>query len=278
MKLPALATQGNRIVNRDSREPVLLRGVNRSGLEYGAQIPQEDIRRIVAEWNSNIIRIPFIQDKALNSEEYRKSLDDVIEWAAGLGAYTLLDLQWLDTTQKIAPLPDFETPRLWRMLAERYRGQPHVLYDLYNEPHDCRAEDWQYWARLLTDTIREVHPDSLIFISGIDWGYNLRDVPFDGPNLVWSTHVYRWKPLPWAVAFGHLAPDVPVYAAEWGGGGDDLQWGRELADYFNSLQMGWTAWSWSDYPHLQMDGEVTPFGELVRAELATPRQIVINRD
>jgi hypothetical protein len=32
--LPELATSGNRIIDADSGEPVLLRGVNRSGLEY----------------------------------------------------------------------------------------------------------------------------------------------------------------------------------------------------------------------------------------------------
>jgi hypothetical protein len=49
-------------------------------------------------------------------------LDQVISWASGFGAYTLLDLQWLDAERKIAPLPDEDSVKLWSLLAERYRG------------------------------------------------------------------------------------------------------------------------------------------------------------
>src|SRR5258708_18135814 len=46
--------------------------------------------------------VPFNQDWALRGrkdcspEEYRASLDQVISWASALGAYTILDLQWLN--------------------------------------------------------------------------------------------------------------------------------------------------------------------------------------
>ncbi|MCZ2151593.1 MAG: glycoside hydrolase family 5 protein [Bryobacterales bacterium] len=282
--LPSLATAGNRIVRKDTGEPVLLRGVNRSGLEYGVRATREEIRRIVEEWKAGIIRIPFTQQWALDSEDYRRALDDIVRWAAEFGAYALLDLQWLrpdddfgvnpnGSVQRIAPLPDFNSPRLWRSLAERYREEPAVLFDIYNEPHGVPAEDWRHWARLLVNTIREVHPGSLIFVSGIDWGYDLRGVPFPGENLVWSTHVYPSKQPGWHAAFGRAATEVPVFAGEWGGTDHDLAWGRSLAAYLRSLEIGWTAWSWNDWPHLRREGNPTLFGELVRLELhATPHR------
>jgi len=279
--LPALATRGNRIVRRDTGDPVRLRGVNRSGLEYanlGAGITESQIDQIVREWGCNIIRLPFNQDWALNgradftAEQYLQSIDQVIAWTSSLGAYTLLDLQWINTEVKIAPLPDFNSPRLWRTLAERYRSDPSVLYDLYNEPHDTTAANWRYWATLLTDTIREVHQDSLIFVSGLDWGYDLRGVRIDARDVVYSTHVYPWKTSPrWDRAFGDLAREVPVFAGEWGGRDKHLDWGARLAAYLDRLDIGWTAWSWVDDPHLQHEGVPTAFGEIVKGSLLSNR-------
>ncbi len=278
--LPALATAGNRIVRRDTGEAILLRGVNRSGLEYSqtagtdflaaAGITEAEVRHITAGWGANIIRLPFNQDWALHIEDYRRALDQVIEWAAALGAYTLLDLQWIDTKVKIAPLPDENSRKLWRILARRYRGNPAVLFDLYNEPHDVSAARWRYAAGLLIEAIRDEHPQALIFVSGLDWGYDLREVPLDTDGVVYSTHPYPWKKLAWSKAFGRLAEDLPVFAAEWGGREDHLLWGDDLAQYFRELGIGWTAWSWADDPHLMLGNEPTAFGELVRRELETP--------
>ena len=65
--LPPLTTSANRIVAADSGAPVLLRGVNRSGLEYSepdeegflsaAEISRAEIGTIVKEWGANIIRL-----------------------------------------------------------------------------------------------------------------------------------------------------------------------------------------------------------------------------
>src|SRR5262245_11518407 len=109
--LPWLETSGTRILRSDTMQPALLRGVNRSGLEYtepidggflaAAGFTEDEVRRIVSDWGANIIRVPFNQDWALRGrkdcspEEYRASLDQVISWASALGAYTILDLQWL---------------------------------------------------------------------------------------------------------------------------------------------------------------------------------------
>src|SRR6516162_5189624 len=110
--LPELLTSDNQILRADTMQPVLLRGVNRSGLEYttssgegflaAAQFTTDEVREMVVNWRCNIIRLPFNQDWALHgnsshsAEDYLASIDQVISWAASLGAYTILDLHWLD--------------------------------------------------------------------------------------------------------------------------------------------------------------------------------------
>jgi endoglucanase len=281
---------------------VLLRGVNRSGLEYsptlaGAGMSAAEVQEMTGAWGANIIRLPFNQQWALERPEYLEELDQFIDWAALCGAYTLLDLQWLDSStvygtltngraNHIAPLPDERSKELWAMLAARHASQPAVLFDIYNEPHDPLPDDvtagqwpqrvtsaeWQSAAERLIAIIRAACPDKLVFVSGVDWGYDLRGLAFEASGVVLSTHVYPGKTLAWSQAFGLRSASAPVFAGEWGGGEEDLGWGRELASYLGALGMGWTAWSWADWPHLVVPPaaapwQPTPFGELVRGLL-----------
>lgn len=308
--LRRLATAGNRLIEVETSRAVVLRGVNRSGLEYAepdhdgfasaAGMSGAEFRYIATQWGANIVRIPFNQDWALHGraghsgEAYLRDMDRAIRWAASNGMYTLLDLQWLDADnpfggnrQFVPPLPSPSTPGLWEMLAQRYREEPAVLFDIFNEPHDKMSDDpyplwkpdgtmedpakrgvtmaeWQPWARRLIDAIRGPHPDALVFVSGTNWGYDLRGFPIDRVDVVYSTHVYRNKGRKWDEAFGDLALAYPVFAAEWGGGDGDAGWGRKLVAYFEARGIGWTAWSWADRPHLVDRYTPTAFGELVR--------------
>jgi endoglucanase len=311
--LSLLTTSGNRIVVAKTGEPILLRGVNRSGMEHcepdeegfcsAVGTSRAEIEFIVRTWNCNIIRLPFNQDWALHgrngcgAEVYLRDLDRIISWAARYGAYTLLDLQWLDADRVfggsrnlVAPLPNLLSIDLWTLLARRYRSEPAVLYDIFSEPHDRLSDDpyplgredgssyplsqrevtmtqWKPWAHALINAIRAENPLALVFVSGTDWGYDLRGMPLDAPNLVYSTHVYRNKGSNWPEAFGNLATGCPVFAAEWGGGQQDRAWGRRLVRYFDELQMGWAAWSWSNEPLLVSRYMPTGFGEIVRDTL-----------
>ncbi|WP_109489431.1 glycoside hydrolase family 5 protein [Occallatibacter savannae] len=314
--LPPLRTSGNRIINTITGAPLLLRGINRSGLEYsdpdeqgflsGASISRAEIYAITQQWRANIIRLPFNQDWVLNgrsgrtAEEYQQALDQVIFWASMFGAYTLLDLQWLDAERIyggnrnfVAPLPNPESITLWSTLARRYKDEPAVLYDLFNEPHDRLPDDpyplnkpdgttypasqarvtmneWQPWARKLTEAIRNENPDALIFIGGTNWAYDLRGMPIDDlDNVVYSTHVYPNKGTDWDSVFGDLSESVPVFAGELGGVDtpEELDYVRRLLDYLQQKQIGFAAWSWIDQPNLITRHTPTAFGQLVRQTL-----------
>ncbi len=316
--LAPLTTSGNRIVSAATGEPILLRGVNRSGLEYagpdeqgflsGASLSRSEIEFVVREWRCNILRLPFNQDFVLrgrlgrSGEEYQQAIDQVIYWASLYGAYTLLDLQWLDADRIyggdrnfVAPLPNTESLLLWSTLARRYKEEPAVLYDLFNEPHDRLSDDpfplnkvdgttyppsqravtmneWQPWARALAAAVRNENPDALLFIGGTNWAYDLRGMPMDLENVVYSTHVYPSKGDRWPETFGDLSQSVPVFVGEFGGSETprELRFVRKLLRYMDELELGWTAWSWSNQPFLVTRYFPTAFGEAVRQNLVRP--------
>jgi hypothetical protein len=125
---------------------------------------------------------------------------------------------------------------------------------------EVRAEEWLPWARKLVDVIRAQHSQSLIWVPGVDWAYDLRGIELDASNIVYSSHVYpnrlRWH---WRSRFGYVGEDRPLFLGEFGGGSGDKS-------------CGWTAWSWADHPRLVENaqrGDHTPtlFGDLVRRAL-----------
>jgi endoglucanase len=232
ISLSWLTTAGNHILSADGT-PVVLRGINRSGLEYahpiagdflaGARLSFDEIEEIVRGWGARVVRVPFAQSRLLEpttSAAYLHALDTVVDWVASCGAYTLLDLQWLDpviaygrtsdgSLNRIAPLPSPGSCDVWRLLAERYQSNPAVLFDIYNEPHSrlpgdshvptavrhdgseyslvdgrVTARVWREVAARLVRTIKGVHPRALVFVSGVSWGYDLRGVPFDRDHQI----------------------------------------------------------------------------------------------
>ena len=303
---------------------MVLRGVNRSGMEYtdrnsldptgrtrpssreGAGITRAEIREIVGHWGANIIRLPINQEWTLTRADYLVNLDSIIEWAAAEGAYTLLDLQWFDNHRefgrdahnninRVPPMPEENSVRLWRLLASRYRDEPAVLYDIFNEPHEALANDtsflfqrpgsrnawismWHDWVRRLTREIHAVNGRALIFVSGWDWALDLRGFPVQVArkplaNVVYSTHVYPDKAANTAdfdnwFGFPRLRNSHPVFVGEWGGGALHLDWGNRLEGYLRDKHRytggvwpgvaGWTAWSWSDAAQGNPPGQPPP--------------------
>jgi hypothetical protein len=320
--LPWLYNEANQIRRSDTGAPTLLRGVNRSGLEYSAPqqggfleaaaITRTDIETITVGWGCNVIRVPFNQEWILrgcgvhSAESYLSALDQVVEWGATFGAYTILDLQWLSnetafghlkdgTANHLAPLPNPESIVAWQILAERYCDEPAALFDLFNEPHDRLADDpnslwivdehgqlresdgyrvgpdqWVGWGQRLIDAISAISPSTRTLISGVHWGYDLRGVEIESASIIYSAHVYPFRPhWQWRDRFGFAGIDRPLFIGEWGGADEDVEWGARLLNFIEGRTCGWTAWSWMDRPHLVQNarnGDYTPtrFGELVR--------------
>ncbi len=271
-----LSTSGNQIVDSDGNQ-VLLYGVNRSGLEYdknGNFMTDAEFQYIIKQWQANVIRLPFNQDWVMNDENYNNKLDQVIGWIEQYGAYVILDLQWQDDQVRIPPIPNSEAVDMWKKLAERYKNDPAVLYDIHNEAHDVTIDEWRNRAIEIIEGIRSVHPRSLILVSGLNWASDVREWaanPLPYENIVYSVHCYPWwgGRNAWDQNFGDYADQLPMFVGEFGGYGEHLSWGKELLAYLRQKKLGWTAWSWVDDPHLTGDDRRTPteFGNLVRQVL-----------
>jgi aryl-phospho-beta-D-glucosidase BglC (GH1 family) len=261
------STAGNQIVD-EAGSPVKIAGVNWFGFESPNASPHGVWTRSYSEMMDqmkalgfNAIRLPFATDTlraaSASGIDYARNpdlqgltplgiMDRVVAYAGGIGLRIILDHHrsslgagtsenglWYDAAH-----PESQWIDDWRMLAERYAGNPTVIgADLHNEPHAGTwggggANDWAAAAERAGNAIGAVNPNWLIFVEGVGtyqganywWGGNLmgvrdRPIELDVPGkLVYSAHDYgnSIHPQPWFQAQDFAAGLPAKFDEAWG--------------------------------------------------------------
>jgi endoglucanase len=289
-----------------------IHGVNRSSFEQGpsgdAHFTQSDFNNIAA-WGANTVRIATNQDFLLvDSSCFAKSylsgfLDPAVMAAHRAGLNVIIDLHWNDGgvagtsatgQQKMA---DARSLTFWQIMADHYRNDPSVFFELYNEPQDiswscwlngcttCELAGCRSWVGMqqMYDTVRRAGFNNLILMGGINGAYDLSGVPKNVPsgfNIVYATHVHSSElPSSWSTSFGFLTSSYPVVATDFGNP-CALRSVASVLDYFDapngdaSSRMGWIGGAWNNpgdctFPSIIEDWNGTPnmIGRPVRDRL-----------
>lgn len=165
-----LVVKNNQIINHLGN-PVILRGVNRSGSEYacvkGTGIfdgPVDDASiRAMRTWNINIVRIPMNETCWLgingvlpqySGKTYQKAIENFVSRLTDKGIAVILELHWAVSGSEWAlrqtPMPNADhTPEFWKQVALTFKINRMVMFDLYNEPYPDNMknteEAWRCW-------------------------------------------------------------------------------------------------------------------------------------
>jgi hypothetical protein len=310
----------NRIVDASGKE-LRLRGVNRAGSEYkcveGASIfdgPVDDnaIQSMVA-WNVNSVRIPLNEDcwlgingvaAAYSGETYQSAIVDYVDRLHAHGLYTIVELHWsapgtyLATNQQ--PLPDVDhSPAFWSSVADRFKGDPMVVFDLYNEPFatikNTSAEPWICWRdgckidssegigepwqaagmQTLLDAVRATGAEQIVMIGGLGYAHDVTAWPAFRPhdalcNNVISYHQYQMEcsiESCWDYRLDPLVSRFALVTGEVGEGDCDHAFIDSYLAWADAHRVSYLAWAWnvsncSDFPSLikRYDGTPTNFG------------------
>src|SRR6478609_9132864 len=303
-----------------SGKPHLFHGVDRPSLEWdaagewnnGGGIPRSDFDAM-ASWHANVVRIALNQDfwlagAALHSVSYQATVDQVVKDAEGAGLDVILDLHWSDRGDLTAATPgggqgqkghsdqqqmaDQNSVQFWHEVAAKYKDDGHVLFELYNEPHDIPWDTWlhgglvgEYQAvgmQTLYDAVRAEGAHNLVIAGGVGWAFDLShagEARIQGYNVMYATHDYSPQnaQAQWDAKFGYLAAQdvVPVISTEFGDGktGCTGDWDSALVQYADARQISWTAWAWwpggCSFPSLISDWKYTPTlqGAAIKAAL-----------
>jgi hypothetical protein len=240
---------------------------------------------------------------------YRALVDKLVDTCAAGRVYINLDLHWSDCgiwvneggTLGQHSMPDKNSITFWQDMATRYKNQPNVIFDLYNEPRGVSFAIWRdggtvtekpdrkkpgqpkvvYEAaglQKLYDTVRATGATNVVAVAGLDWGYDLsgvlRGYAIKGSNLIYETHPYQDKKN-WDKNFGDTSWKYPVYMGEWGfpvRNTNGLGYAQSLMQYARKHKLHWTAWDLHTNagPTLikNWDYEPTVSGQFVKEQLA----------
>jgi hypothetical protein len=229
----SIKVEGNHFVN-GSGQTVRLLGVNHPSFEYACDqgyayndghMDDADAAA-VASWNATAVRVPLNQSCWLgingdpNSDQgppqpltvagYRQAVQAYVAALHAHGLYAILDLHWTGPLAAKAdgqrPMPDAHSIDFWKSVAETFRDDPAVVFDLFNEPYSPAAVNdpahpvtWACWRdggcqlpisndqtdppsktlypavgmQALVDTVRATGATQPVLLGGLDYANDL---------------------------------------------------------------------------------------------------------
>jgi hypothetical protein len=269
---PRLQVDG-RWLRDQNGNTVSLRGLNTVDPWWGTNYQQmgdadyyetlERLTNMKRDWYPRVFRVPFqhsLDEVGIETtiEEYMRP---IVDFLGDRNCYVILDyhrIERWDTDDIDQRLRDF-----WNAVAPLFADDPHVLFELFNEPtepYGDGVDDWTAWrktAQPWVDLVRSHAPDTPLIVGSPRWSSYTRyarDDPFEGDNLLYAAHVYPSHRLDYDMdALAAVADDFPLFMSEWGyvneKNKDDHMvgttsgYGESIRDYLESIpNMSWTAW------------------------------------
>ena len=312
-----------------SGQVVRLLGVNRSGAEYRCVDPNANTifdgptsRASIAAikaWHVNAVRVPLNEDcwlaingadAKLSGAAYQNAVARFVNALNAAGIYVILDLHWaapgsyLPSAEWLMADED-HSPSFWESVANRFKSDRGVIFDLFNEPH----VSWPCWLngcmttytlpsgtnvtyqtagmQQLVDLVRSTGAPNAIMLGGNSWGTDDSQwaayEPTDPDHqLIVSFHSYPTECDTlscWDSTVAPLAVSHPVVTGEFGESdckdGYALQYMRWAdAHHISYLAWAWDAtdsgWSCAGGPSLIVNykGTPTPYGVGLKSHLA----------
>ncbi len=256
-----LHVEGNRLANAQG-QTVVLRGVDRMGLEYmcvqagglaDGPVDQASVNAMRTWRNSNAVRVPLNEHCWLGvsgtprGATYQQGVENYVNLLTSSGMYVILDLHWsapagqVATGQQAMPNTSYSA-EFWRSVASRFKSNPMVLFDLFNEPipnnnandgTDAAAmRSWSCWRdggasgncdvtlslsvgtsmsgsqavgmQTLVDAVRSTGAQNVIVLGGIQWA-----------DTIWSNssrNLWAYRP---SDPLGQLVASLHSYDGTW---------------------------------------------------------------
>lgn len=283
-----LHVQGNKLLNGLGQQ-VILHGVDRSGTEYQCvhntkQIfdGPDDAASIQAmkNWHINAVRIPLNEDCWLGINEatpsgtlYQQAIIQYVNQINKQHMFAIIDLHWnapgsdKATGQQVMADKDHSLA-FWDSVAQMFKNNPAIIFDLYNEPHEISWGCWKDGTGCETDfpvasmqdminTVRATGANNLLMIGGLDFSNDLSGWLANKPtdpinNLVASFHMYGKNKCDtqkcWDKNVAPVMAQVPVIAGEFGESYNSTVCGTKTSNAFikwmDQHQSGYLAWAW----------------------------------
>ncbi len=305
--ITGLHVAGNVLVN-GSGQPVRLLGVDRSGTEYQCihnngifDGPSDDASvQAIAAWHTDAVRVPLNEDcwlgingapASFSGAAYQQAIAGYVARLNAHGLVAILDLHWnaAGTAQATGqqPMPDADhAPAFWTSVANTFKANSAVVFDLYNEPYGvswacwrdggtCSGANYQVAGmQSLVTSVRDTGATNVIMLGGLAYANDLSQwlayTPHDPQgNLAASWHVYNFNSCANTGCYDSqvapVAARVPLVAGEMGENDCAHGFIDGTMAWLDAHQASYLGWAWDTFdcggfPALISDYSGTPTG------------------
>jgi len=152
---------------------------------------KESVKWLATDWKCSAVRAAMgIDPKSgyIDKPDWSKEkIEAVIQGAIENDIYVLID--WHSHTLKLE-----EAKVFFAEMATKYGKNPHVIYELYNEPVKDSWKQVKEYSIELISTIRAIDPDNIILVGSPHWDQDIHlvaDDPIEGfSNIMYTVHFY----------------------------------------------------------------------------------------
>ena len=197
----ALHVSGTKLVDSKNK-PVVLRGISTHGIGWFPDYVNDSaFRQFKQEWGCNVIRLAMYTDEnagycVVNADKKKKIKETVIK---GIDAaikndmYVIVDWHILSDNNPLKYMA--EAQKFFEEISKKYAKNPHVLYEICNEPNGSTTwNDIKKYAKVIIPIIRANSPDAVIIVGSTTWSQDVDEVAkspiTEYKNLAYSLHFY----------------------------------------------------------------------------------------
>jgi endoglucanase len=251
-----LSVRGAQLVGANG-EPVVLRGQAFGWDNWWPQYYNAGVVQWLRDdWCVDVVRpaMGIEPDGAYlsNPSASKQRITTVVDAAIQAGVYVIIDWHAHDAHQARAV-------EFFGEMAQRYGDQPHVLYEIFNEPE--KDETWPQvkdYATAVIGAIRKHDPDNVVIVGSPEWDQRIDLVaadPLKGvSNVLYAVHFYAATHGQWLRDRTQAAIDagIPVIVSESSGaeatgqGPNDYAEWQSWIEFLERNRVSWLNYSVSD--------------------------------
>lgn len=249
-----LHVDGRKIVGADG-QPVSLAGVSFGWSQWEAApfYNAGVVNWLKQDWRASVVRAALGVHPTgyLSHPEAEKArVCAVVDAAIAADLYVIID--WHD--HHANEHTDLAVV-FFQEMARKYGHQPHVLYEIYNEP--IKGLTWQRdvkpYAEKVVAAIRAIDPDNLIIVGTPNWSQDVDIAAEDrikADNLAYTLHFYAGthKQALRDKAIKAMKAGLPLFVSEWGtcdasgAGGVDVESTKVWMTFMREWQLSHCNW------------------------------------
>jgi endoglucanase len=250
-----LRVAGGKIVDKDQK-PIQLKGMSLFWSQWSDTFWNADVvTTLKKDWKATLVRAAMGVEEGGYLTQPAKEKDKVktvVNAAIKEGLYVIIDWHDHHATTNADKAVEFFTE-----MASLYGNNPHVIFEIYNEPINDSWEQVKAYSEKVIKAIRAKNAQNLVIVGSPTWSQRVdlaADNPIQDSNVAYTLHFYAGthrQDLRDKAAYA-INKGLALFVTEFGvcdasgNGSIDLEESDRWMAFLNTHGISWANWSLFD--------------------------------